>query len=445
MSLIYALKAIEPIATIRPIYVCTENAHVLRLHKWNPVSYRQKRMITYLMMLDLRITYIKGCKNVVPDCLSRIFTDAQEYIRNKNAPIPIQGADDFLFGITTRSKTRSNNAHAVRPAEQLTPHTQHQQQHLQQSKHTYTRTDVQPQLSTCPRHIQQRQANVIDDSSTPDIAAPHIAADSADITDMRDRVDTKVNVADRHTMEHVFDKQTTDTARPPLAVAESDPDAEELGPLIDVWVDHDDPTPSPSESELELLTVPPISATHYTGDVEFKDMYMYLSTEQLPDDKKAAKTILLTADHYIIEDNVLYRLDTPRAKRMAKLLPLRKRLCVPLMFRNGILTHAHENCCHYALEKLFLALSNKFYWKSLYQDTHDFVKMCDTCLKAKSNFGQKLVPLNPISPPFYPGQSWSIDHKILSRKTEQGSQAILVAVCAFSGWPYFIQLKTFPH
>jgi len=46
-------------------------------------------------------------------------------------------------------------------------------------------------------------------------------------------------------------------------------------------------------------------------------MYMYLSTEQLPDDKKAAKTILLTADYYIIEDNVLYRLDTPRAKRMA--------------------------------------------------------------------------------------------------------------------------------
>ena len=86
----------------------------------------------------------------------------------------------------------------------------------------------------------------------------------------------------------------------------------------------------------------------------------YLSTEQLPGDKKAAKTILLTADHYIIEDNVLYRLDTPRAKRIAKLLPLRKRLCVPLMFRNGILTHVHENCGHYALEKLFLALSIDF-------------------------------------------------------------------------------------
>ena len=113
-------------------------------------------------------------------------------------------------------------------------------------------------------------------------------------------------------------------------------------------------------------------------------MYMYLSTEQLPDDKKAAKTILLTAEHYIIEDNVLYRLDTPRAKRIAKLLPSRKRLCVPLVFRNGILTHAHENCGHYALEKLFLALSNKFYWKSLYKDTHDFVKMCDTWFEGQT-------------------------------------------------------------
>jgi len=59
-------------------------------------------MITYLMVFDLRITYVKGCKNVVPDCLSRIFTDAPDYIKNKNAPTPIQEADDFLFGVTVK-------------------------------------------------------------------------------------------------------------------------------------------------------------------------------------------------------------------------------------------------------------------------------------------------------------------------------------------------------
>ena len=227
LSLIYSLKAIEPIAITRPIYVCTDNAHVLRLHKWNPVNYRQKRMITYLMMFDLRITYVKGCKNVVPDCLSRIFSDAPDYIKNKNAPTPIQEADDFLFGVTTRSKTKSENAHPMRPAEQFL-HIQHQQQHQQQSRQT--RTNVQPQLSSCRRRIQQQgQANVMDNSSTPDIMAPHIAADStADIANVPDRVDTPVNAADRHTTEHVSDKQTTDAARPPLAVAESDPDAEEL-------------------------------------------------------------------------------------------------------------------------------------------------------------------------------------------------------------------------
>ena len=130
-----------------------------------------------------------------------------------------------------------------------------------------------------------------------------------------DRGTPAVNVADRHETGDLSDKQTTDAARPPTtAVAESDPEVDQLGPLTDLWVDDDDPTPSPSGSELELLTIPPISASHYIGDVEFNRMYMYLSTEQLPDDKKAAKTILLTADHYIIEDNVLYRLDTPRLK-----------------------------------------------------------------------------------------------------------------------------------
>jgi len=88
-----------------------------------------------------------------------------------------------------------------------------------------------------------------------------------------------------------------------------------------------------------------------------------------------------------------------------------------------------------------LALSNRFYWKSLNQDTHDFVKLCDTCLKARQNFGQRPVSLNPISPPFYLGQGWSIDHKILSRETAEGSLAILVAVCGFYGWSYLIPVK----
>ena len=90
---------------------------------------------------------------------------------------------------------------------------------------------------------------------------------------MPDRVDTpSVNVADRHATGDLSDKQTADAARPPTqAVAESDPEAEQLGPLTDLWVD-DDPTPSPSGSELELLTIPPISASHYIGDVEFNGM-----------------------------------------------------------------------------------------------------------------------------------------------------------------------------
>jgi len=402
MSLIYALKAIEPITITRPVYVCTDNAHVLRLHKWNPVNHRQKCMITYLMMFDLRITYIKGCRNVVPDCLSRIFTDVPEFERNKHAPQPIQEADDFLFPVTTRSRSRplDDAADAPRQADQLIPqHHRQRQQPLQQqqSGQTHAQTPLlQPQ--------QTVESSTINDSSTIDRAPPTDA--SSTLTD---------------------------------ADADANAEAEELDPLTDLW--DDDDADQSDKSEQDLITIPPISATDYIDDVEFGDMYRYLSNDELPENKKSAKTILLTADHYIIKDAVLYRLDSPRTKKMAKLVPMRKRLCIPLLFRNGILTHMHENCGHYALEKLFLALSNRFYWKSLYQDTHDFVKLCDTCLKAKPNFGNRPVPLNPISPPFYPGQSWSIDRKILTRKTAEGNHAILVVVCAFSGWPYLLPGK----
>ena len=75
-----------------------------------------------------------------------------------------------------------------------------------------------------------------------------------------------------------------------------------------------------------------------------------------------------------------------------------------------------------------LAVSNRFYWKSIFQDVHDFVNTCEICMRSKPNFAQKPVPLHPVEPAYYPGQVWSIDHKPLCRKTEAGNTALLVTL-----------------
>jgi len=101
----------------------------------------------------------------------------------------------------------------------------------------------------------------------------------------------------------------------------------------------------------------------------------------------------------------------------------------------------HENCGHCAQDKLFLSLSSRFYWKTLYQDSSDFCKACVICMKSKPNLGQRPIPLNPIMPPNFPGQAWSLDHKVLTRKTNLGNTAILVCVDNFSGWPFLIPVR----
>ena len=84
----------------------TDNAHLLHLNTWHPVSNMQKRAITYLMQFDLHISYLKGCRNAAPDCLSRLFTDSSQVERLQNAPQPIREDDDFLFAVTTRAAAK---------------------------------------------------------------------------------------------------------------------------------------------------------------------------------------------------------------------------------------------------------------------------------------------------------------------------------------------------
>ena len=63
----------------------------------------------------------------------------------------------------------------------------------------------------------------------------------------------------------------------------------------------------------------------------------------------------------------------------------------------------------------------------MFNDASSFSKNCDKCLRIKINYGHKYVPLEPLSIPSIASRL-SIHHKILSRKTTEGSTAVLVVV-----------------
>jgi len=81
------------------------------------------------------------------------------------------------------------------------------------------------------------------------------------------------------------------------------------------------------------------------------------------------------ADRYIIEEGLLYIIDTPRQKKLAKMRPLVKRLCVPKSFRPSVsIQYVHNQYGHYAAVTLYHALAARYFWKSLFRDVHDFCR-----------------------------------------------------------------------
>jgi len=184
-----------------------------------------------------------------------------------------------------------------------------------------------------------------------------------------------------------------------------------------------------------LVVFPTISPADYEIDAEFADIYTYLRTEELTGDARKDRTTLLLSDRFAIEEGLLYRMDTPRQKRLARLKPVVKRLCVSKRFRHDIMRFVHDNCGHYSVENLFHTLAARYYWKALFSDASEFCRTCAVCKRTKVNFSHRYAPLHPVPVPDELGLCFAMDHKILTRKTEAGNTAVLVIVECFQAIP----------
>jgi len=197
----------------------------------------------------------------------------------------------------------------------------------------------------------------------------------------------------------------------------------------------DDGTTSDAEITIPLVDLPTVKSEDYMQDAEFKYMFQYLRDGTLTNEDDQDRLTLLMADQYYIEHDALYRLSSPRNRKQSRLRAYDVRLCIPLSFRHDILSHFHDKLGHMGVQRLFLTLSERLYWKNLYTDLHEYVKSCDICLRAKRNYAFKSTQLHPLEVPNGPCEFWQLDHKTLSRPTKGGNVGLLCIIDSFSGWP----------
>ena len=130
-----------------------------------------------------------------------------------------------------------------------------------------------------------------------------------------------------------------------------------------------------------------------------------------------------TANNYFIRNFVLYR--RHRGK---------ERLVVPEHKKQMILeaSHDHQLAGHMGVDNTYQRLSDKYYWKEMYEDIREYVKNCDTCQKRRRD--KDIDRLQPI-PPTSAFDHIGIDIVGPLPRTLRGNRYIVVAVDYLTKYP----------
>ncbi len=177
-------------------------------------------------------------------------------------------------------------------------------------------------------------------------------------------------------------------------------------------------------------------------DDEFGPLIRYLKHNELPDQAKDRDSVVLTSKYYTLgHQDILYH--SPRQSAKPGTVPSLQ-LAVPQSLRDDLLKSFHDCIAgggHQGTNRVYQAMREKYYWKSMIRDITCYVKSCLTCQQAKRKYGAKPAPLHPIPP----GNIFSRMHIDIVGplpKSDNGEKYILVVIDAFSRWCEAFPMKT---
>ena len=111
----------------------------------------------------------------------------------------------------------------------------------------------------------------------------------------------------------------------------------------------------------------------FTGEI-----LRYLENGELPTCDRKARQILLTADRYIVNNDVLYRIyDENQSTKHRQIDEMRLCLCLPKSLIPIAVQEIH-NQNHQGVYRTYLATKLKYWFPSLYEITKRYVLSCET-------------------------------------------------------------------
>ena len=127
------------------------------------------------------------------------------------------------------------------------------------------------------------------------------------------------------------------------------------------------------------LTIKEIQAGYVTSPY-FKDLYLYLVQNKLPNKKSAIYKLGNLAEKFIMLDSLLFKLTTTPEKETVL-------LAVPELCTDKIITLYHTNLFvgHQGVVKTYLTIKDKFFIPGLADYLRSYIKGCHTCQIVKTD------------------------------------------------------------
>jgi hypothetical protein len=457
-SAVSAIRTHEPMFVGKQVTIVTDNCSLQNLKTMQNSSGRLQRWTSYLGNFDITYKHVPGHRNMVADCLSRLFEDGSDEMKMAFTPSALTDCSDYILCMDEDSEDNIECPGSWKAYSFVVVNSESSKDNNTaadvNTTHTPTNTDDYSVSSenafklnpNAEPFATKYSKNLVNDRAEAETLNNYeldeefydCNGDSENLVNVLTRQQARLAAEQENAIEEPIqvNQQATEVADEPQANIDfgvddlsdhsSSADAESLhlgSPVSDGQVTLDG---------IELDITP----HDYRSDDEFADMYHFKVAGELPTDDRAARTVMLTHDMYTVDnnDNRLYRITIPRAKRERTVKPLQVQLCLPLRYQYFCADYLHRTFGHPSTERLYLTMKERYYCRNLFDLAKSIASTCSDCQETKRDYAQVNAPLHPHPVQGFMEQ-WHLDHASLCRPTPSGHKYLLVCIDSYSGWP----------
>ena len=166
----------------------------------------------------------------------------------------------------------------------------------------------------------------------------------------------------------------------------------------------------------------------YQTSTHFCDVYHYITDGKLPSGAKAQACIQAEALNYVVINNFLFRIDTPKDKDRDKENSFL--LVIPEKYEPIIVHTYHDSLLagHQGPYRTAMKIRQRFFIHNLMNKVERYIKACHTCLKTKPKYKRNRPIYGRVPIDYASMQDLSIDIKHIPTAFG-GYQYLLVITC----------------